>query len=86
MQCPKCQFDNPMDPKYCSECGGKLEIVCVRCNKSNPPGSKFCNACGHNLIRLRGPAALDYAKPQTYMRIPIDSGRRFRMKPATHSD
>ena len=66
MKCPKCQFDNPMDARYCNECGAKLELVCTQCNKTNPPGSKFCNGCGHNLIGLIRSSGFDYAKPQSY--------------------
>jgi predicted ATPase/class 3 adenylate cyclase len=49
MKCPKCQFDNPRDAKFCTNCGNKLQIVCPQCAKTNPPGSKFCSECGHNL-------------------------------------
>jgi hypothetical protein len=66
MKCPKCQFDNPSDAKFCNECGSKLELVCTQCSKSNTPGSKFCNACGHNLNGSGRPPALDYAEPQSY--------------------
>ncbi len=66
MKCPKCQSDNPDDAKFCNECGSKLELVCTNCSKSNPLSSKFCNSCGHNLNGLRRPAAVDYAKPQSY--------------------
>ncbi len=66
MKCPKCQIDNPENAKFCNECGSKLELVCTKCSKANPPSSKFCNTCGHNLNGLRRPAALDYAKPQSY--------------------
>jgi len=49
MKCPKCQFDNPEDAKFCNECGNKLEIACSSCGKINPVGSKFCNECGHKI-------------------------------------
>ena len=49
MRCPKCQFENPEDSKFCFECGHKLELACPQCGKVNQPGSKFCNECGHNL-------------------------------------
>jgi len=55
MKCPKCQFDNPQDAKFCNECGNKLEIACSACSKMNPLGSKFCNECGHSLIALIKP-------------------------------
>ena len=52
MKCPKCQFENLKEAKFCNECGCKLELACPECNKPNPPGSKFCNECGHSLTIL----------------------------------
>jgi class 3 adenylate cyclase/tetratricopeptide (TPR) repeat protein len=50
VKCPKCQFDNEADAKFCNRCGSKLEIVCPECGKSNRLDSQFCKECGHNLI------------------------------------
>ena len=49
MKCQKCQSENPEGKKYCTECGGKLEVLCPQCHSSNPPPSKFCGDCGHSL-------------------------------------
>jgi class 3 adenylate cyclase/tetratricopeptide (TPR) repeat protein len=49
MKCPKCQFDNPEDKRFCGQCGAKMEEICPKCNSSNPPRFKFCGECGHNL-------------------------------------
>jgi len=49
MKCPKCQFENSEDAKFCNECGNKLEIACPSCSKINPLNSKFCNECGHKI-------------------------------------
>ena len=49
MQCPKCQFENPIGIKFCGECGAKLERFCPSCNSSSPLNFKFCGECGHNL-------------------------------------
>jgi len=49
MKCPKCQFENPDEAKFCLKCGIKLELICPGCGKSNPSGSIFCMECGHNL-------------------------------------
>lgn len=51
MKCPKCQFENSADAKFCNECGNKLELVCRQCTKVNPAGSKFCNECGQSLAQ-----------------------------------
>jgi class 3 adenylate cyclase len=66
MKCPKCQFENRKDVKFCNECGSKLEISCSKCGKINPPDSKFCNECGHNLSTLQKTSFVDYSKPQSY--------------------
>ncbi|MFH1294063.1 MAG: adenylate/guanylate cyclase domain-containing protein, partial [Pseudomonadota bacterium] len=49
MKCPKCQFENPEDAKFCVECGGILELTCPNCGFNNSPSFKFCAECGHNL-------------------------------------
>ena len=49
MQCPKCQFDNPENIKFCGNCGGKMESICPKCNSSNPPQFKYCGECGTQL-------------------------------------
>ena len=64
MKCPKCQFENLKEAKFCNECGCKLELACPNCSKPNPPGSKFCNECGHTLHSPQKPP--DYSQPQSY--------------------
>ena len=49
MKCPECQFEVPVDAKFCNECGHKIEITCPLCNKKNPFNSKFCIECGNHL-------------------------------------
>jgi len=66
MKCPKCQFENSDDAKFCNECGDKLESICTECNKTNPLGSKFCNECGNDLTKPNESASVDYSKPQSY--------------------
>ena len=55
MKCPRCQFDNREEAKFCNECGHKLELACPECGKMNPPDSRFCSGCGHNLILASEP-------------------------------
>ena len=49
MKCPKCQFDNEKDSKYCNKCGNQLSLICSECGKINSPDSKFCSKCGREL-------------------------------------
>jgi class 3 adenylate cyclase/tetratricopeptide (TPR) repeat protein len=49
MQCPKCQFENRDEAKFCGECGHKFEISCPECGADNRVGNKFCDECGSNL-------------------------------------
>jgi predicted ATPase/class 3 adenylate cyclase len=56
MECPKCQFENREDAKFCSECGHKFELICPDCGIANRPGAKFCDECGHNLNLTSEPA------------------------------
>jgi class 3 adenylate cyclase/ABC-type dipeptide/oligopeptide/nickel transport system ATPase component len=49
VNCPKCQFENPEDKKFCGRCGTKMESICPSCKSANPPDFQFCGDCGHRL-------------------------------------
>jgi class 3 adenylate cyclase/tetratricopeptide (TPR) repeat protein len=49
MQCPKCQFENPVGSKFCGGCGEKFDLTCPECGTNNPAENKFCNECGSDL-------------------------------------
>ena len=59
MKCPKCQFENEADAKFCNKCGNKLEIACPECGKTNRLGSQFCKECGHKLTIPSEPTPKD---------------------------
>ncbi|MBE9523361.1 MAG: AAA family ATPase, partial [Proteobacteria bacterium] len=59
MKCPKCQFDNREEAKFCNECGHKFELTCPKCGTTNRPDSKFCDECGHNLTLPSEPPPKD---------------------------
>jgi len=66
MQCPKCQHENPEDPKFCLECGGKFELKCPHCGKILPVSAKFCNECGNDLSKPIKTAPIYIAYCETY--------------------
>ena len=47
--CPTCSKPNAVGVKFCSECGGKMEVAqvpCVKCGANLREGAKFCSECG----------------------------------------
>ena len=44
-----CGNKNPMNAKFCSNCGSELVIVCPNCKTTMNPKSKYCNECGTKL-------------------------------------
>ncbi len=52
MRCPNCQTLNPINAKFCLECGNRL-VVCPNCGTVNLPVAKFCIECG-TALKLRG--------------------------------
>jgi len=66
MKCPKCQFENREDAKFCSECGHKFELKCPDCGAVHRPGAKFCDECGIGLGKLKVAVPVDYSEPQSY--------------------
>ncbi len=65
MKCPRCQFENREQIRFCEECGAKLEQACPSCGAAVPPDRKFCGACGQGLAVAPHPAP-KFASPQTY--------------------
>jgi class 3 adenylate cyclase/tetratricopeptide (TPR) repeat protein/ribosomal protein L40E len=46
MQCLRCQHENPLQAKFCLECGTRLGLTCAKCGTELPAGAKFCLQCG----------------------------------------
>ena len=44
--CSNCGAENPVDKKFCGDCGSALVTVCSSCGGSNAPGKRFCGDCG----------------------------------------
>jgi len=58
MQCPRCQYDNPAQAKFCLECGARLALTCAKCRAELPGSAKFCLECGEPIgpqIQPRSP-------------------------------
>jgi class 3 adenylate cyclase len=66
MKCPKCQFENEEEAKFCLDCGERLEIECPQCGKTFPLLAKFCNQCGQDLRKVTEALPIDFDQPQSY--------------------
>src|SRR5262245_49621874 len=62
MKCPRCQHENPVQAKFCLECGARLSPVCAKCQTQLPAGAKFCLECGEPVA---GQASA-FPSPETY--------------------
>jgi hypothetical protein len=48
LTCPACQHENPLEAKFCLDCGNRLEtsVNCPACGKTLPAEARFCMDCG----------------------------------------
>ncbi len=66
MNCPNCQAENREGRKFCSKCGGPLQILCPSCRAVNEPGEDYCGDCGHALAeQVPAPVKPRPKKPST---------------------
>jgi class 3 adenylate cyclase len=56
MKCPKCQFENPDNAKFCIECANPMEFHCPNCEAITPATGKFCQECAYDLRKPKTPA------------------------------
>jgi len=53
--CQKCAAQNPVENKFCGNCGQSLypppQITCQKCGSKMPATMKFCGNCGSALLR-----------------------------------
>ncbi len=61
MRCPNCQTVNPINAKYCLECGNRL-LLCPQCGTINLPFAKFCIECGTPLHAQLALSATNHAQ------------------------
>jgi class 3 adenylate cyclase/tetratricopeptide (TPR) repeat protein len=65
MQCLRCQTENPLQAKFCLECGAALARTCQRCRTPLPAGAKFCPECAHP-VAGDAPAQPRFVEPDAY--------------------
>ncbi|MCK5351079.1 zinc ribbon domain-containing protein, partial [bacterium] len=66
MKCPKCQFENPINQKFCGKCGNPLESNCPQCGAKALSDGKFCIKCGHGLGKQTQAPPIEYTQPESY--------------------
>ena len=47
MRCPRCQFENRPQAKFCEECAAPLARSCANCGAQLSATAKFCPECAH---------------------------------------
>src|SRR6202165_2654403 len=64
MKCPRCQYENRPQAKFCEECATPLSRVCSNCSAPLSPTAKFCPECAH--LAAAGGAEPGFASPDSY--------------------
>ena len=72
IRCRYCEHDNPADAKFCSSCGGALNLPkhlasCPRCGTVNPITATVCCWCNDQLPRRK-------SLPRTRSRVIVGAG------------
>jgi len=61
MKCPRCNFENLPEARFCGMCGARLTVSCTSCGQLNPLDYRFCMHCG---TVLNGELPLPVIEPQ----------------------
>ena len=64
MKCPRCQYENHQQAKFCEQCANPLSRTCSNCSTPLSPTAKFCPECAHPIPA--GGAELRFASPDSY--------------------
>jgi class 3 adenylate cyclase/tetratricopeptide (TPR) repeat protein len=60
--CSACGTENRAGRRFCSQCGGPLELQCPSCGAANEPGDRFCGDCGASLADGRPASSVSSAQ------------------------
>lgn len=55
MRCANCATENPVEARFCIECGQPLAATCANCGTPLPPRARFCFSCGEAVGRPAPP-------------------------------
>ncbi|GEM_PF-1090976 len=79
MKCPKCQFENREEAKFCIACGEGLSKKCPQCNCKLPLSARFCDECGYDLNspipESSGPSTYDESGKRDQKPLPANAQR-----------
>jgi class 3 adenylate cyclase len=64
MTCPRCQYENRPQAKFCEECATPLARVCLNCSAPLSATAKFCPECAHPVAAAG--ARSYFASPHSY--------------------
>src|SRR5215467_8252485 len=64
MRCRSCDHENPVEAKFCEQCGVPQARVCAHCGSYASPTAKFCPQCGRFLIPVAGDSR--FVSPTSY--------------------
>ena len=57
VRCPQCRQGNPVEARFCLQCGAPLSVACAACGAALPPGARFCPGCGQAVSAAAAPAS-----------------------------
>jgi class 3 adenylate cyclase/tetratricopeptide (TPR) repeat protein len=64
MRCWSCNYETPVEAKFCEQCGAPRARVCAHCGSYASPTAKFCPQCGRSLIGVAGDSR--FVSPKSY--------------------
>jgi len=62
-RCPRCQWPNREQAKFCEQCATLLELACPYCHSGLLPGARFCPGCGQ---AVPDPTTSRFGPPASY--------------------